>query len=137
MPTSERNDAKGGPLGNFSQVYFGGLDSVAKGYEPALKSLGRWNLEVVGLMTRRSQAWLEVPVRLGRCRTPVDVFNEQMRFWQSAVADYSDGWRRLTAAWGACAVMSRLNGAQPRDYMTFGDPQESSMPGKRGERKAA
>jgi hypothetical protein len=137
MPTSERNDAKGGPLGNFSHVYFGSLDSMAKGYEPALKSLGRWNLEVVGLTTRRCQAWLEVPVRVGRCRTPVDLFNEQMRFWQSAVADYSDGWRRLTAAWGACAVMPRLNGAQPRDYITFGDPQESSVQGKRGERKAA
>jgi hypothetical protein len=135
MNISERNDAKGGPFGNLSQVYFGGLDNMAKGCEPALKSIGRWNLELVG-PTRRSQAWLEIPVRLGRCRTPVDVFNEQMKFWQTATADYADGWRRLTAAWGACAMVPKPNGAETRDYMTFSEPKETSV-AKRGERKAA
>src|SRR5258706_8834684 len=76
MSGNDRFDPKAGPLGNLSQACFGGLDMMVKGYEPALKGVGRWNLELVGLMTRRSQAWLEVPVRLGACKTPVDVFNE-------------------------------------------------------------
>ena len=104
MSGSERLDSKAGPLGNLSQTYFGSLDMMVKGCEPALKGVGHWNLELIGLTTRRSQAWLEIPARLGQCKTPVDVYNEQMRFWQTAAADYADGSRRLVAAWSACAM---------------------------------
>src|SRR2546421_7591385 len=137
MSGSERLHSKAGPLGNLSQTYFGSLDMMAKGFEPALKGVGRWNLELIGLLTRRSQAWLEMPARLGQCRTPVDVFNEQMRFWQTAAADYADGSHRLSAAWGACAVMPKLNGTQPHDYMTFAESKDTSATPKRGDRKAA
>ena len=137
MSGNERLDSKAGPLGNLSQNYFGGLDAMVKGCEPALKGVGRWNLELIGLATRRSQAWLEIPARLGQCKTPVDVFNEQMRFWQAAVADYADGSGRLAAAWGACAVLPKLNGAQPRDYIAFTEPQEPAAAPKRSDRKAA
>ncbi len=137
MSGNERLDSKAGPLGNLSQAYFGGLDMMVKGCEPALKGVGRWNLELVGLMTRRSQAWLEVSARLVQCKTPMDLFNEQMRFWQSAAADYSEGSRRLGAAWSACAAMPRLNGTQPRDYMTFAEPKEEAAAPKRSDRKAA
>src|SRR5262245_21638452 len=115
MTGTERIDSKAGPLGN---LYFGGLDLMVRGCEPALKGVGRWNLELVGLAARRSQAWLEVPNRLLKCKTPIDLVNEQIRFWQSAVSDYAEGSRRLGAAWGACAAMPKLNGTQqPRDYM--------------------
>jgi hypothetical protein len=139
MSGSERLDSKAGPLGNLSQSYFGGLDMMARGYEPVLKGVGRWNLELLGFTARRAQAWLELPTRLRQCKTPLDVFNEQARFWQAAVADYSDGSQRLTAAWSACAaVMPKLNVAQPRDYITFPEPQEAPAAApKRGERKAA
>ena len=69
MSGCERLDSKAGPLGNLSQTYYGSLDMMAKGFEPALKGVGRWNLELIGLLTRRSQAWLEMPARLGQCRT--------------------------------------------------------------------
>jgi hypothetical protein len=124
-------------LGNLSQAYFGGFDTMVKGCEPALKGIGRWNLEVFGLTTRRAQAWLEMPARLGRCKTPTDLLSEQVRFWQTAAADYADSSRRLMAAWGACAVMPKLNGAQPRDYITFAEPKDAAAAPKRGERKAA
>lgn len=138
MSASERLDSKAGPLGNLSQTYFGGLDMMVKGCEPALKGVGRWNLELIGLMARRSQAWLEIPASLGRCKSPVDLYNEQMRFWQTAAADYADGSRRLAAAWGACAaVMPKLNGAQPHDYITFAEPEATAAAPKRSDRKAA
>ena len=138
MSGSERLDSKAGPLGNLSQTYFGGLDMMVKGYEPALKSVSRWNLELFGLMARRAQAWLEVSSRLSHCKTPVEVLSEQGKFWQAAAADYVDSSKRLAAAWSACATMPKLNGsAQPRDYITFPEPQESAAPAKRGERKAA
>ena len=138
MSGSERLDSKAGPLGNLSQTYFGGLDMMVKGYEPALKGVGRWNLELLGLMARRAQAWLEIPSRLSQCKTPVDVFNEQGKFWQAAAADYADGSQ---AAGGG---VERVRGdaeaqrqRQPRDYITFPEPQETAAAPKRGERKAA
>jgi len=137
MSGSERLDSKAGPLGNLSQVYFGSLDVMAKGFEPALKSVARWNLELASLMARRSQAWLAVPARLMQCKTPVDLVNEQMRFWQSAAADYTEGSRRLGAAWGACAAMPKLNGTQPRDYMAFDTPKDAQAMSGRGDRRAA
>ena len=91
MSGSERLDPKAGPLGNLSQTYFGNLDMMVKGCEPALKGVGRWNLEVVGLMTRRAQAWLEIPTRLSQCKTPADVFGEHVRFWQAAGNPCIDG----------------------------------------------
>jgi hypothetical protein len=67
----------------------------------------------------------------------MDVLNEQLRFWQTAAADYAEGQHRLAAALGSCAVLPKLNGAQSRDYITFPEPEEGAPPAKRGERKAA
>ena len=137
MSGSERLDSKADALGHLSQAYFSGLDVMVKGYEPALKGIGRWNLELMGFMARRARAWLEVPGQLGQLRSPVEVFKAQTKFWQAASADYAEAARRLTAVWGACATMgNRDGGKEPRDYITFPEPQESPTP-KRGERKAA
>jgi hypothetical protein len=137
MSGSERLDPKAGPLGNLSQTYFGNLDMMVKGCEPALKGVGRWNLEVVSFMARRAQAWLEIPSRLSQCKTPADIFGENVRFWQAAASDYVEGSQRLTAAFSACAGMPKINGVQPRDYITFPEPQEPAAAPNRGERKAA
>src|SRR5262249_32048707 len=102
MSGNERLEAKSGPLGNLSQAYFGSPDTGVKGCEPALKGIGQFNLVWLGLLTRRSQAWLEIPLRLGRCKTPVDLINEQLRFWQAAASDYVETQHRLAAAVGAC-----------------------------------
>ena len=138
MSGSERLDSKAGPLGNLSQAYFSNIDMMVKGYEPVLKGVGRWNLELLGFTARRAQAWVETAARLSRCKSPVEAFAEQAKFWQAAMADYTDGSQRLATAWGACAVMPKLNGAQPRDYITFPEPQEAPAAApKHGERKAA
>ena len=78
-----------------------------------------------------------MPARLGRCKTPVEAYGEQMRFWQTAARGLR---RRLAAAGsglGACAVMPKLNGSQPRDYMAVAEPKDAAAADKRGERKAA
>jgi hypothetical protein len=139
MSGSERLDSKAGPLGNLSQAYFGSLDIMLKGYEPALKGISRYNLELFGLMARRAQAWVEVGSRLSRCKTPVEVLSEQNKFWQTAASDYVESSKRLAAAWTQCASAAKLNGGgEPRDYITFPEPQEASAAAvKRGERKAA
>jgi hypothetical protein len=105
---------------------------MMQGCEPSLKGVGRYNLELFSLMTKRSREWLEIPTRLSRCKTPVDVVGEQMRFWQTATAQYADASHRLAAALGACAAVPYFNGAwggetveRTRDYITFPEPKES------------
>ena len=146
MSGSERLDPKAGPWGNLSQAYFGTLDQIAKGFEPALKGVGRWNLELLALTTKRSREWMEMPSRLAGCKSPVDVVSQQMRFWQTAAAQYSEASHRMVAALGACAVMPGFNGAwggeaaqRPRDYITFPEPKEGTneAASKRSDRRAA
>ena len=141
MNASERSDPKAGPFVNLSQTYCNGLDVLAKGYEPMLKGIGRWNLEVMGLMTRRARAWMEFPARASQCKTPHDLAREQLQFWQTAAHDYTDGARRLTVALGALAPPS-LHGksaAPTRDYITFAEPspQAAAVEAPKRERRAA
>ena len=137
MSASERLDSKADPLGHLSQAYFGGLDVMVKGYEPVLKGVGRWNLELIGFMARRARAWVDIGSQLGQCKSPVEIFKVQTKFLQAASADYADAARRLTAVWGTATAMPQRDGAKDaRDYITFPEPQESPTP-KRGERKAA
>jgi len=144
MSASERSDPKAGPFVNLSQTYCNGLDVLAKGYEPALKGVGRLNLEVMGLMTRRARAWLEIPARASQCKTPQDLVREQLQFWQTAAADYSEGVQRLTIAFGALAppgfdsAWGGKTAAPARDYMTFTEqkPAATAQEPKR-ERRAA
>jgi len=140
MGGDERLDAKGGPFGNLAQTYFGTFDNVAKSCEPAVRGACRWNLELLSLGAKRAQAWLEVPVRMSLCRTPADVFGEQLRFWQKAAADYGEGGQKLMAALQACMAISGLNGvAQQHDYITIhkSGTEEEAGTAKRGERRAA
>jgi hypothetical protein len=143
MSANERTGPVGGPFGNLSQTYCNSLDHLAKGFEPTLKNVGRWNLELTGLATRRAQAWLEIPTRASQCKTPQDLVKEQLRFWQTAAQDYTEGARRLTAAFGALTGQG-LNGAfggkavaQPRDYITFTEPKAPVADAAKRDRRAA
>ena len=119
MTLGEHCDPENGSLAKLLQVYFNPVEAMVKNCEPALKGIGRWNLELLGLSTRRSQAWLGIPARLGHCKSPLDGVNEQLKFWQTAASDYWETSHRLAAAsWGACAIIPHLNDLAQRDYMT-------------------
>jgi hypothetical protein len=146
MRGSERSDPKNGPLESMSQAAFGGFDRVAKAYEPALKGVAQYNLELSGLMARRMRAWFEIPAALTRSKTPHDLLGEQMKFWQTAVAQYMQSQQKLVAALAAFAVVPAFDGAQsgkgevkPRDFITFPDAPEPSeaTEQERADRRAA
>jgi hypothetical protein len=128
-----------------SQAYFAGMDRIAKTYEPAINGLSRYNLELAGLAARRARAWWEIPATLGRCKTPQDVLGEQARFWQTAMAQYTQSWQRMSAVLGSLAVVPGINGAlsgkmaPARDFITFPEPagstEEDEQP--RTDRRAA
>jgi hypothetical protein len=122
----------------------GGFEVLTQAYEPVFKGFARWQLELLTLSSRRAQAYLELPSRLAQCRTPQDLANEQMQFWQAAYHQYTESAQR------ALVALSQLGGAVPgaspaerpreRDYMTVSEPKEpaASAPRyKERERKVA
>lgn len=120
-----------GPFQGMLETYFAGLDASARSLEPFYRGVARWQLEAVGLASRRAQAYLEIPSRLAHCRTPQDVLAEQSRFWQNAFEQYSESARRMSAAWAQMATMpaaggNRANSARERDYITFPEPRTAS-----------
>lgn len=117
-----------GPFQTMAESYFAGLDASARSMEPFYKGLARWQLEAIGLASRRAQAYLEIPSRLAQCRTPQDLLAAQSSFWQNAFEHYSESSRRLAAAWAQMASMPapaghRSHGARERDYITFPEPR--------------
>lgn len=144
MPSRERFESSGvGPCQNMVQAYFGGLDAAAQGFEPAMKGMARMQLEMIGLASRRAQAYLEIPSRLAVVRTPQELFSEQMRFWQTAFQQYSDSSRRVMTAMSALATPqvnpfldSRARTRQ-RDYLRVTEPTQPAPPVETAPRKGA
>ena len=134
MNSSERSVSDAGSAPSVGWV-FGNVDAVVRAYGPAFKAIGRFNLEMLALMSRRWQAWLGAPRHFGRCRSPWDVAQEQLRFCQAAVNDYAQSAQRLSSTFGACAVKPEHRGTAQRDYITVQEPTTSAA--KRGDRKAA
>ena len=135
-----------------TQGLIDGIDKVSQGWEPWLKAAARCQLEAIGLASRRAQAYMELPARIGACRTPQDLAGEQVRFWQAAVAQYvescgriMDGYRALTPVpWTFAQIAAGAEGKdavekRERDYISVREPEETreeTVPGK-GSRRAA
>lgn len=105
---------------------FTAFGSASKAFEPAIKSMARCNIEMLSLMNRRTQAYLELPAQLAQCKGPQDMVDAQMRFWQSAADDIADGRRRIAAALGQAQPHAADLIARPRDYITFPEPSEAA-----------
>lgn len=140
----ERQDPNTGPFVNLSQAYCSSLDLLARNSEPLVKNVGRANLEVLGLITRRTRAWLDLPTRVSKCRTPQDFLQEQARFWQTAAADYGESAKRLAVALGALTPVGfngawNIKAAAPsRDYISVQDNTSGAADDTRKrERRAA
>lgn len=138
MGTSERGGPVAGPFANWNQT----LEAVGKSSEPMLKSIGRWNLELMGLSARRARAWMEIPAQLSRCKTPQDLMREQLLFWQHFAVDYAEGTQRLTRALSAVtgsAMAGLQNGKDTlaRDYINFPEGNAAAAEPSQRERRAA
>ena len=79
--------------------FSGNMETSAKSFSPIASRLASTNLEVVSLLSRRARAYLEVPARAAACRTPQDVVNAQMVFWQHAARHYNEAGMRVMSAW--------------------------------------
>jgi hypothetical protein len=152
-----------GPFGAIFQNYVSALESFGEGnpgsiaglpgFDPQaataqvtapFKAAGRCQLEVLGLVNRRAQAYMQVPTRLAQCRTPQDLMNEQMAFWRTASEQYTDSTRKITEAWtqafpwaatpwgrGAAGAATQAE----RDYISFNGTGSKEASGSGGSRK--
>ena len=138
-------DPLGGPIQAMLNTAYGGWVATGRNFEPWLRAAARGNLEAFTLMSRRAQAYLELPMRLSQCRTPQDFVNEQVRFWQTMTRQYTESSQRIVGAWLDVAQIggrrTRGDGAEKeRDYITFPEPEETRAAPRTGgsaERRAA
>jgi hypothetical protein len=144
VAAASRTQANGkSPIQSIFQMYFSGLESMSQAYDPFTKGIARAQLEFMGLMTRRAQAYMEIPSRLSQCRTPQDLASEQMQFWRTAYEEYAESMGRMTEAMASLGVPSFGFGPfgdsehSAHDYITFPEPQEPARAGASRERKAA
>ena len=128
-----------GPFGALFQNYLAALESFGQGGSalsgglPAaldpqaftsqaaapLKAAARCQLEVFGLLNRRTQAYMQAPTRLAQCRTPQDVINEQMAFWRTAGEQYRESLIKFGEAWGHAFPALNAFPKVERDYINF------------------
>lgn len=79
-----------------------GTDSEPSRY---VRAMTQANVEMVGLMGRRSRAYLDFPAHLARCRTPQQVLDEQAKFVQEMLHDYQATNDRVMNAWMEAAAL--------------------------------
>lgn len=105
--------------------------------EPAMRNAARAQLEFSSLVGTRLKAWASIPQTLSRCRTPMDLMQAQVAFWQAAAQDYSSTTRQVMGAWASAAAPGAFgdaeNGQEARDFITLpetsGDEEERRRPG--------
>lgn len=117
-----------GQFANPFQMYFSGLEKMAQGMGP-MKAMTRWQLEAMGFMNRRTQAYMEFPSRLSRCRTPQDLMAEQARFWQTSFQQYAESSKRMMDVWAQVTPMGAgpaRDAAPERDYISFASPKDAN-----------
>jgi len=76
----------------------GNMETLTKALNPLISRIGRTNLEYGALVSRRARAYLEIPGRAAACRTPQDLVNAQLAFWQQSARDYGEASERTMAA---------------------------------------
>ncbi|HPG89461.1 MAG TPA: hypothetical protein PLD46_07380 [Hyphomicrobium sp.] len=79
------------------QLMFEGADLVSSVWQPLLKSIGRWHLEVAGLGVKQGQAALQFSRDLSRCYTAGDVASAQIRYWDTVSSQYAQSSQRMAA----------------------------------------
>jgi len=90
------------PAANIWLAYVTALEHTMPAMTP-FKGVAKSQAEMAGLISRRAQAYMQVPAQLARCRTAQDLLNEQMQFWTAAEAQYGETSRKILEAYGAPA----------------------------------
>ena len=118
-------------LGPF-QAFFSGMSgseatAPAMPTEHLMRSFARCQSELQGLVSRRAQAYVELPSRIAEIRTTQDMVQEQTRFWQTAMQQYAECSQRIMNLWmqslqPPVTRFEQRSQAVSRDYLAPGEP---------------
>lgn len=134
---------------DFYLAYARGAAAMMQAYSPLLKGATRANLEVMNFASRRTRAYAEMPARMARCRSPLDVMAAQADFWREACEHHAESSRKILESFFASSPAAARAAPQPkqerhkqdkaRDYIAFPDPKAARAPGQtnRGPRNKA
>jgi hypothetical protein len=86
------------PSQDYFQMIFEGADLFASMWQPMLKSVGRWQLEVAGLGVKSGQAALSWSHDVTRSWTPMDALAANVRFLEAVTAQYAQSSQRIAAS---------------------------------------
>ena len=94
-PTSPTHDA--------FQLAFETADIFSLFWQPLLKGVGRWQLELAQAGAKQSRAAIEFGQRMGRVTNPTDMVNAQVVYWQQIGQVYSEANQHITQAMARAA----------------------------------
>lgn len=92
----------------------------------------RINAETLCLLTRRAQAYLDLPKNLGSCQTTDDFITQQVTFWQVAQRQYMESLQSAAFAALPVAPISEANDSpadrvRARDYIVVQDTAPAAV----------
>jgi hypothetical protein len=85
------------PSHDYFQMMFEGADLYSSLWQPMLKSVGRWQLEVACLGVKQSQAAMAWSRDVTRCWTPADAVAANVRYLEAVSSQYAISSQRLAA----------------------------------------
>ncbi len=83
-----------------------GMATMLQSFDPWLRAMSQTNIEFLRLLTRRSQAAVEMATKAAQCREPQDLMGLQTHFWQTAVQQHTDAARQIVSSWGSVMPMA-------------------------------
>ena len=86
------------PAHDFFELMFHGADFVSSYWQPYLKSVGRWQLELAQLGAKQARASIELSHRMARAEQPGQVSDALMDYWRELNTTYEDASRNFAAA---------------------------------------
>ena len=83
---------------------------------PWFQAMGRWNIEIASLCSRRMQYWSTFPMRLMQCSSSDDLSKAQDEFSQILLTDYRAAAEKLVLAINSSASSGQIESNQ--EYAT-------------------
>jgi len=92
---------------------------------PFAAALAKWNLEMLRFSAQRAVEYREMSERLAKCRSPVDVWSEQKRFFEDMQSTYSEEMGRLLELMNGISQVPAETEAQSAEPKPPSDPKPS------------
>lgn len=123
------------PTYDYFQMMFQGADVYSSLWQPMLKGVGRWHLEVANLNAKQSQAALQWSRDVSRSWNPADLMSANSRFWQSVSTQYADSSGRIADNVTRTVQVPLISEVVPlptkRSHDTLSIPDPAALPDRK------